>query len=254
MTALREAAQIRAARVAAPADRPSQRRNAPEAGSGCGVRAEIHAFKTRKADDGGPVGFAGFATITDTPYEMYDMFGPYNEVVQSTAPARALESDPDVNFVLNHGGVPFARTKSGTMTLSAEPVPDGEFEGREALKVDVPHLDLRMPSVLDVVYAMERGDLDEMSFKFRITSGEWSPDYETYTISQFDIHRGDVSIVNYGANPFTSGGLRSGGLDAIPAHELRAELERRGQWADATRGLTLAQIDALAVDLRDPRA
>lgn len=249
------AAKARAARVGAPADRPSQRRNAPEEGAGAGVRAPLRALSVRSAatEGGAGAGFSGFATITEEPYEMYDMFGPYMEVVSADAPERALASDPDVNFVLNHGGVPFARTKSGTMTLAAEAVPDGQpYAGRMALKVDVPSLDMRMPSVQDVVVALERGDLDEMSFKFRITAGEWSPDYETYRISQFDINRGDVSVVNYGANPYTSASLRSAGLEAFSLEDLRAELERRGHSPEqVARGLTAAQALALA---HDPRA
>jgi hypothetical protein len=48
-----------------------------------------------------------------------------------------------------------------------------------------------------------------MSFRFMITAGRWSDDFTTYTIQRFDIHRGDVSIVGYGANPHTAGaGLR----------------------------------------------
>lgn len=259
MTSIREAAITRAVRVAAPADRPVERRNAPESGASAGVRGQIAGLQVRKADDGQPVGFSGYATITDTPYEMYDQFGPYMEVVERRAPELALAGEPDVNFVLNHGGVPFARTKSGTMILTAEDVPDGEYAGRAALKVEVPSLDLRMPSVQDTVYALERGDLDEMSFKFRITSGSWSPDFETYTISQFDINRGDVSVVNYGANPYTSASLRAVDVSRLSTAELRTLLDEREQAEAAARdavsrsggqGLTAMQLEALALDLR----
>jgi hypothetical protein len=37
----------------------------------------------------------------------------------------------------------------------------------------------------------------------------WSPDYTEYRIDAFDIHRGDVSIVGYGANPATTAELRT---------------------------------------------
>lgn len=247
MKSIREAAQERAARVAAPADRPSQRRCAPDRGAPAVVRAALAGLVLRKADDASSAGFTGFATITEAPYEMYDMFGPYTEVVASDAVALALAADPDVNFVLNHGGVPFARTKSGTMTLAAEQVPDGDHAGKIGLKVDVPTLDMRMPSVQDVVVALERGDLDEMSFKFRITAGQWSPDYETYTISQFDINRGDVSVVNYGANPHTFASLRGVQLDptTLSDDELRAEMKRReAAQRNADSGMSIAEFDA----------
>jgi hypothetical protein len=52
---------------------------------------------------------------------------------------------------------------------------------------------------------------------FRITSGQWSPDYLEYRINSFDLERGDVGPVTYGANPHTSVAARSGEfLDAIP--------------------------------------
>jgi L-ascorbate metabolism protein UlaG (beta-lactamase superfamily) len=47
-----------------------------------------------------------------------------------------------------------------------------------------------------------------MSFAFRIESGQWSPDYTEYRINRYDIHRGDVAIVGYGANPATTATMR----------------------------------------------
>lgn len=233
MKTIREAAQARSAGgVAAPADRPSLRRCAPDKAAPAIVRAPLEGVKIRKAADGATAAFTGYATITETAYEMYDMFGPYTEIVSASAPAIALASNPDVNFVLNHGGVPMARTKPGTLILAAAAVEDGEHAGKIGLKVDVPSLDMRMPTVQDVVVALERGDLDEMSFKFRITRGMWSPDYSEYRIDEFDINRGDTSVVNYGANPHTIAALRSAGFDVaeLSVDELRAaadELDRR---------------------------
>ena len=43
-----------------------------------------------------------------------------------------------------------------------------------------------------------------MSFAFRIVRGAWSPDYTEYRILEVDLDRGDVSAVNFGANPNTS--------------------------------------------------
>jgi hypothetical protein len=43
-----------------------------------------------------------------------------------------------------------------------------------------------------------------------ITAGEWSEDFTEFHIHSVDIHRGDTSIVGYGANPLTTGaGLRA---------------------------------------------
>jgi hypothetical protein len=62
-----------------------------------------------------------------------------------------------------------------------------------------------------------------MSFAFRIEAGQWSPDYTEYRISRYDIHRGDVAIVGYGANPYTAAALRTPA--AAPSSRARALLE-----------------------------
>lgn len=238
--AIHEAAEQRAAAVRQHANRPSQRRCAPETGAPALARAGFNVTTLERAagDSGSTLHLAGYATVTDEPYEMYDMFGPYTEVVNAAAPALALSSDPDVNLVVNHTGISLARTKSGTLELSADDT---------GLFVEAPALDLRAPSVQDLAIALERGDVDEMSFKFRITRGSWSPDWTEYHIEEFDINRGDVSVVNFGANPATSVGLRS--LAAIGDAELRAELERRGRPAVRTKpAMSFAELELHAAD------
>jgi hypothetical protein len=58
--------------------------------------------------------------------------------------------------------------------------------------------------VQDLVTAIDDGNVTQMSFAFMLIEGWWSDDFETFKITEVDIHRGDVSAVNYGANPFTS--------------------------------------------------
>lgn len=52
------------------------------------------------------------------------------------------------------------------------------------------------------------------------------PRITEYRIDEYNIHRGDVAIVGYGANPYTSSELRTApavrtGRDMIPAESLR---------------------------------
>ena len=61
---------------------------------------------------------------------------------------------------------------------------------------------------------MRRGDLNEMSFAFRVCSQTWSaaPGFDNdpqslRTIKEVNIHKGDVSVVNYGANANTTAEL-----------------------------------------------
>jgi HK97 family phage prohead protease len=153
--------------------------------------------------------FTGFACVTGVEYEMEDKFGPYGELVTEPAFDRTLSRNADVSFLVNHEGMTLARTKSGTMKLSA--VKQGSPTG---LHVEA-RLDMSNTTVREIRSAIERGDLDEMSMAFRISRQEWSEDFTRRTIQEVNMSMGDVSVVNYAANPFTAGtvGVRGKRLD-----------------------------------------
>lgn len=173
--------------------------------------------------DGATTGYhlSGFASVTEAPYQMSDWLGPYTEVVRSGAFTKTLAEKADVRLLVNHDGIPLARTKSGTLTLT-EVMPGGGVE-TSGLWCEA-DLDPASPLVAQVRSAMDRGDLDEMSFAFRVTRQQWSPDYEQRDILEVELF--DVSVVTYPANPATSANLRSavaGQLrDMIPAARARA--------------------------------
>ena len=175
----------------------SQRRNVVER------RAVARDFELRSADDGSggsTLTFTGYASVTESSYEMEDWLGPYTEVIRSGAFGKTLAEGADVPFKLNHDGMTLARTKSGTMKLS---------EDDTGLNVEA-EFDPRNSAVRDMQSAMERGDMDEMSFGFRVMRQEWSPDFTQRDILEVNLNKGDVSLVNYGANPATAGAaLRS---------------------------------------------
>jgi HK97 family phage prohead protease len=129
---------------------------------------------------------------------MWDWYGPYAEVISRGAFTKTLSETPDVALLLNHKGMTLARTKSGTLELA---------EDDTGLHT-IARVDTRVSAVSDMVLQMERGDLDEMSFAFMIVRGKWSPDYSEYRIDEVSLAKGDVSVVNYGANPATSVALR----------------------------------------------
>ena len=190
----RAASELRAAGMRARADRPRDRRSA-DGGGPATVRAEMRGQVTRAAD-GGPASFVGYASITERTYRMWDFWGEYDEVVTSGAFGPTLAADPSVELVVNHsfgGQLPLAHTRNGTLRLS---------EDETGLRVEA-DLDPTRHDVHDVLAALERGDVAEMSFRFTITRGQWSPDYTEFRIDEVDLDRGDVSIVNFGANPHT---------------------------------------------------
>lgn len=198
------AGRERAGQVVTRADRPSQRRCGPETGARAWVSAPAPRIQLREADDGtGPLHFTGYATVYERGYEMWDLFGPYTEIVSAGAGARSLaRPDLDVPLVLQHSSLRrIARTTNGTLVLS---------EDAHGLLADAPSLDRDDQDVAYIAPKLRAGLIDEMSFLFRIVRGQWSPDYTEYRIDEYDIHRGDVAIVGYGANPYTAGaGLRS---------------------------------------------
>lgn len=191
--------------------------------------------------DTAPLTLSGYACVTDEPYTMRDMLGDYDEVVRSGAFTKTLKEQDDVRLLLNHEGLPLARTKSGTLTLR---------EDTTGLNVSA-ELEPRSGQVNDVRLAMERGDLDEMSFAFEVKKQVWSPDYTQRDI--LEVRLWDVSVVTYPANPATSASLRGVDFDALDDEQARDILGRLQQrftpqsQVAYPRGLFVAQRDALAL-------
>lgn len=200
VTTIGDAAIARRAGIAQRADRPRQRRCAELGGSQRTAPVHLGGITLREASDAGTVEFSGVASATEQGYEMYDFFGPYTEIVTAGAFGDTLQRvGLDVPLVLGHDQLRrIARTTNGTLQL----------EETDAGLVPTAQLDMRDADVAYVVPKLRAGLIDEMSFAFQITAGQWSPDYSEFRINAVDIHRGDVAIVGYGANPNTSANLR----------------------------------------------
>lgn len=158
----------------------------------------------------------GTATAYEQLYEMWDAFGPYSEGVRAAAGAASLGRKPDVAFLENHRGITMARTTNGTLDLTELPT---------GLEYDA-YVNPERQDVRDLLSAVDDGLVSESSFAFWITDGEWNDDYTEFWIKAYDIHRGDVSAVNYGANPYTSVAARAhevlADLDHLPVGAMRA--------------------------------
>lgn len=159
----------------------------------------------------------GYASVVDQPFEMWDMLGSYSEVVRPGAFTRTLNASPGVQLLLNHGGLAMAYTKAGTLRLA---------EDSTGLHMRA-EVNPARSDVQDMLTALADGNVDEMSFAFRVTRQLWSPDFDQRDIQEVDIHRGDVSVVNFGANPATSvSAVRSLDLSRLPLAEARALQQR----------------------------
>jgi HK97 family phage prohead protease len=143
---------------------------------------------------------------------------------------------------INHAGLPLARTKSGTLKLTQDKV---------GLRVSA-ELDRSDPDVQAILPKMRRGDLDEMSFAFRVNSQEWSSDYTDRTITEVNLSRGDVSIVSFGANPTTVAALRAALADEDVRAQLFAELDEQRVLTTATSDEAEAdEVEAAPVEVVD---
>lgn len=205
-----DAAAARAAAVVTRSTPPGARRCAATPGPDLDrmvVRARIE-LRDKAATN--TLEYDGYASAYERGYEMWDWYGPYTEIVSAGAGEVSLKTpNLDVPLVLQHQQLHrIARTTNGTLFLS---------EDDTGLRTLAPELDPADYDVAFIAPKLRSGLIDEMSFAFRITEGVWSPDYTEYRIHSYDIHRGDVAIVGFGANPFTVGGLRA-------AEDLRALL------------------------------
>ena len=153
----------------------------------------------------GTITFSGYASVTGVAYRVADFLGEYDETIAAGAFTKALQENDDVRLLLNHEGVPLARTKSGTLTL----IEDGIGLRAEA------QLDPSSPLVQTIRSAMNRGDLDQMSFAFAVVQQSWTPDYSQRTITECRLF--DVSVVTYPASPSTSADLRQSVMRSLAA-------------------------------------
>jgi len=175
----------------------------------------------------------GYATVYNRGYEMWDMAGPYTEVVDQHSLDRSLSQTPDVAFLVNHKGVAMARSRSrsGNPTLVLRSDTTG-------MHIQA-WLNAERQDVKDLASAIDDEIVDEMSFAFRIEDHVWDDDYTQLTLKQLNINRGDVSAVNYGANPFTSIAARAADwledLERMPEVVVREVLNRVHRRGDAAK-------------------
>lgn len=193
----------------------------------------LFTAKVQLRDDGGDPVLDGYASVTDSPYDVRDWLGDYTETITRGAFAKSLAERDDVRLLFNHDGLPLARTSAGTLHLG---------EDDRGLHVEAP-LDRRSSLANDVMIAMERGDLREMSFAFAATRQEWNEDYTLRTIREVRLY--DVSVVTYPANDATTVKLRNAqNVDEMTDDELRELVAR------ANRRLAAPAFDADAARIK----
>lgn len=156
-------------------------------------------FERRVQQDGDDVILTGMPIVYDTGYKVRDFMGSFRETMHPGVASEVMKaSDFDCRFLVNHEGLPYARTTAGTLTLTDTP---------QGVRSDV-HLDARQQTAYDLACSIERGDTSQMSIGFVVADGgdewKWGDDgiEERDVFSLGELF--DVSAVTYPASPSTS--------------------------------------------------
>jgi len=161
----------------------------------------VQDVEARQAEDG-TMRLRGYAAVfNDASVPL-----PFKETIAPGAFRKTLSETPDVRLLINHEGLPLARTKNGTLTLS---------EDDRGLLIDAVIADTSEGR--DLYKLVERGDVDQMSFAFRVIRQKWSEDRSTRTLTEVSLADGDVSVVTYPAYPTTSVEAREAIKNAMEA-------------------------------------
>lgn len=132
----------------------------------------------------------GYAAVFDV---LSDDLGGFRERIAPGAFADVLSDD--VRLLVDHDGVPLARTKAGTLRLS---------EDARGLRFDA---DLpETTAARDLRESVSRGDVDGASFRFTVGEEQWDGDVRTI-VKVAELR--DVCIATFPAYPAASIELRS---------------------------------------------
>lgn len=161
----------------------------------------IKNVEARQAEDG-TMRLSGYAAVfNDDSVPL-----PFVERIAPGAFRKTLTETPDVRLLINHEGLPLARTKNGTLRLQEDAV--GLF-----MDADLPDTQ----AARDLWTLVERGDVDQMSFAFRVIRQKWNDTRTERTLTEVSLADGDVSVVTYPAYPTTTVEARAHLQEAMKA-------------------------------------
>ena len=148
----------------------------------------VRDVEARQAEDG-TMTLRGYAAV----FNEASVPLPFIETIAPGAFRKTLAETPDVRLLINHEGLPLARTKNGTLTLT---------EDDRGLYMDAVIADTSEGR--DLYKLVERGDVDQMSFAFRVIRQKYNDDRSQRTLTEVSLADGDVSVVTYPAYPTTT--------------------------------------------------
>jgi len=148
----------------------------------------VKNIETREAEDG-TMRMAGYAAV----FNEASLPLPFIERIAPGAFSKTLKETPDVRLLINHEGLPMARTKNGTMRL---------YEDDKGLFFEAELANTQ--EARDLYTIVEGKFIDQMSFAFRVIRQKYNEDRSERLLTEVSLADGDVSIVTYPAYPTTS--------------------------------------------------
>jgi len=148
----------------------------------------IKNVEARQTEDG-TMRLSGYAAVFNNDSVPL----PFIERIAPGAFRKTLTETPDVRLLINHEGLPLARTKNDTLRL---------HEDETGLYMDADLPDTQ--AARDLYTLVERGDVDQMSFAFRVIRQTWNEGRTERTLTELSLADGDVSVVTYPAYPTTT--------------------------------------------------
>lgn len=175
-----------------------------------GTTAESRVGEIRAAESG-QLRVEGYAAKFDTITDI----GPFREKIHRDAFNEVLQDD--VRFLVNHEGVPLARTSNGTLRMEVR---------SEGLWVSADLVDTQLGR--DTYAMISRGDLSQMSFGFTIKPEHWRKDESGVRVISKVARLLDTSVVTYPAYATTTIEARAAmsAADADPETEALLDIEK----------------------------
>ena len=188
-----------------------------------GERTFDCAFRSITAENRSDEGMTvrGVAAVFDSDSE--PIFGCFIERIDRGAFTKVLRGNPDVRFLINHDGLPLARTENGTLRLTETP---------RGLEFEADIADTQLGR--DLCALVQRGDIDQMSFAFTVTADEWryhdGKDMDLRVIREIG-SLPEISAVTFPAYRATE--LETVSQSADPDQEQREQADASEQFAPA---------------------
>ena len=170
----------------------------------------------------------GWAALFGSPSQ--DL-GGFVEQIDPAAFDWTLGESPDVRALIDHNSsLVLGRTTAGTLRLKTD---------AKGLKVEIDPPDTGYAN--DLLVSMERGDVDQMSFGFRVIEDSWDyteDELPMRTLRKVDLDQGDVSVVTYPAYISTKVSVRAmeqAKASAVPPKPKKTPEEVRSEYYQSVR-------------------